>query len=108
MVAVDEPDQVASSPEVIPCLACSADEALEVPAATIDPRGGQAAYDALVAAAHLALGGRVAGIVTAPLHKAALWQAGHHYPGHTELLAQLCDVQDFAMMLYLGPGGERK
>ena len=32
-----------------------------------------------------------------------LWQAGHHYPGHTELLAELCGVDDFAMMLYLAP-----
>lgn len=101
---VDSPDQKNSAPDVIPCLPCGSDAALEVEAAKIDPRGGQAAYDALVAAAHLALGGRVQGIVTAPLHKAALWQAGHHYPGHTELLAHLCDVTDFAMMLYLPAG----
>jgi 4-hydroxythreonine-4-phosphate dehydrogenase len=70
----------------------------------IDPRGGQAAYDSLVKAVELTNSGRVDGIVTAPLHKAALWQAGHHYPGHTELLAELCGVRDFAMMLYLPPG----
>ena len=29
--------------------------------------------------------------------------AGHNFPGHTELLAELCGVEDFAMMLYLGP-----
>ena len=104
VVTVREPEEIASSPDVIPCLACGNDEALEVRAAKIDPRGGQAAYDALVCAAHLALAKRVAGVVTAPLHKAALHQAGHKYPGHTELLAQLCDVKDFAMMLYLGPG----
>ena len=28
-------------------------------------------------------------------------------PGHTELLAQLCGVDDFAMMLYLGPDERR-
>ncbi len=54
-------------------------------------------------AAELAVAGRVDGMVTAPIHKAAMWQAGHRYPGHTELLAQLCGVDDFAMMLYLGP-----
>jgi 4-hydroxythreonine-4-phosphate dehydrogenase len=70
----------------------------------LDPRGGQAAYDALVAATDLALARRVDAIVTAPLNKAALWQSGHHYPGHTELLAELCGVSDFAMMLYLAPG----
>ena len=42
-------------------------------------------------------------VTTAPLHKEALHCAGHHYPGHTELLAELCGVRDFAMMLYLGP-----
>jgi 4-hydroxythreonine-4-phosphate dehydrogenase len=52
----------------------------------------------------LALDGQVDGVTTAPLSKAALWRAGHHYPGHTELLAQLCGVDTFAMMLYLPPG----
>ena len=47
-------------------------------------------------------------IVTAPLSKAALHAAGHHYPGHTELLAERCGVQDFAMMLYLGPDVEQR
>jgi 4-hydroxythreonine-4-phosphate dehydrogenase len=56
-----------------------------------------------MAAGRFALAGRIDAIVTAPLSKAALWQAGHHYPGHTELLAELCGVDDFAMMLYLGP-----
>lgn len=88
----------------MPVLECGSEEAAQVPAGVIDPRGGQAAYDALLKAVELALAGDVDGIVTAPLHKAALWQAGHHYPGHTELLAELCGVRDFAMMLYLGPG----
>ncbi|HZZ27693.1 MAG TPA: 4-hydroxythreonine-4-phosphate dehydrogenase PdxA [Pirellulales bacterium] len=92
---------IKSSPKVIPCLSCGSDEVLHARPATIDPRGGQAAYDALVTAAKLALAGELQGIVTAPLHKAALWRAGHHYPGHTELLAELCGASDFAMMLYL-------
>ncbi len=103
VVPVDSPDQISSTADVIPCLPCGSDDAAETPPATIDPRGGQAAYDALVTAAHLALNRQVHGIVTAPLHKAALWRAGHHYPGHTELLAELCGVKDFAMMLYLAP-----
>ncbi|HTQ40276.1 MAG TPA: 4-hydroxythreonine-4-phosphate dehydrogenase PdxA, partial [Pirellulales bacterium] len=90
-----------SSAQSIPCLPCGSDEALLAKPATIDPRGGQAAYESLVGAAMLALAKHVDGIVTAPLHKAALWRAGHHYPGHTELLAELCGVREFAMMLYL-------
>ncbi|HEX3869799.1 MAG TPA: 4-hydroxythreonine-4-phosphate dehydrogenase PdxA [Pirellulales bacterium] len=106
--AIDDPTEASSlaassSPRVISCLHSGSDEVLLAPAASIDARGGQAAYDALVAAARLALEGRIDGLVTAPLHKTALWLAGHHYPGHTELLAELCGVRDVAMMLYLAP-----
>ena len=59
-----------------------------------------------MAAARLALAGKIDALTTAPLHKSALHLAGHHYPGHTELLAELCGVDRFAMMLYLGPGAQ--
>jgi 4-hydroxythreonine-4-phosphate dehydrogenase len=97
------PEEAEPSPDVIPCLPCGSDDVLAVPPRTIDARAGQAAYDATVTAARLALAGRVDAICTTPLHKEALHRAGHHYPGHTELLAELCGVTDFAMMLYLGP-----
>ncbi|MEX0633012.1 4-hydroxythreonine-4-phosphate dehydrogenase PdxA [Serratia ureilytica] len=41
----------------------------------------------VVAAIDLALTGRIAGIVTAPLNKEAMRLAGIDYPGHTEILA---------------------
>jgi 4-hydroxythreonine-4-phosphate dehydrogenase len=97
------PEEARPAPDRIPCLAAGSLDAVDVRPCQVDARGGQAAYDALVAAARLALAGRIDALVTAPLNKAALWEAGHHYPGHTELLAELCGVRDFAMMLYLGP-----
>lgn len=100
---IASPEEADSTLDVIPCLRSGSDDVLAVPPCSVDPRAGQAAYDALVMAALFALAGRVDAITTAPLHKAALWQAGHHYPGHTELLAELCGVPEFAMMLYLGP-----
>jgi 4-hydroxythreonine-4-phosphate dehydrogenase len=103
VVPIGSPERAEPSPDVMPCLAYGADDALAAPAGAIDARGGQAAYEAVMLAADLALAGRVDGIVTAPLNKAALWAAGHKYPGHTELLAERCGVQDFAMMLYLPP-----
>jgi 4-hydroxythreonine-4-phosphate dehydrogenase len=106
VAVVDAPDAIVSAPDVIPCLPAGSEAAVDVPPAVIDPRGGQAAYDALLVAAELAKSGQVDAITTGPLHKAALWQAGHHYPGHTELLAELCGVRDFAMMLYLGPDAQ--
>ncbi len=92
------------SPTIIPCLECGLDDVLEVTPGTIDARAGQAAYDAITEAARLALAGDVDAVTTAPLHKKALNRAGHDYPGHTELLAELCGVDDFAMMLYLAVG----
>jgi 4-phospho-D-threonate 3-dehydrogenase / 4-phospho-D-erythronate 3-dehydrogenase len=103
VVEIESPDQATPSAGVIPCIPCGSDDVLDVEPGSLDGRAGQAAYDAIVAAAHLALAGKVDAITTAPLHKEALRRAGHTYPGHTELLAHLCGVDDFAMMLYLGP-----
>lgn len=100
---IERPEDAAPAPDVLPCVSVVDDEVLALPACQIDARGGRAAYDALVAAARWALDRRVDAITTAPLNKAALWLAGHKYPGHTELLAELCGVRDFAMMLYLAP-----
>ena len=103
---IASPADAKPSLDVIPCLPCGADDILNVAPGTIDARAGNAAFQAIVTAAQLALSNNVDAIVTAPLQKEALHRAGHHYPGHTELLASLCGVEDFAMMLYLGPNEE--
>lgn len=61
--------------------------------------GGAASYAYVTAAATLALRGKVAGIVTAPINKASWHLAGHHVPGHTELLAECAGTTEFGMML---------
>jgi 4-hydroxythreonine-4-phosphate dehydrogenase len=43
--------------------------------------------------------GIIAAMVTCPITKAALQQAGYPYPGHTEMLAALCGTDNFAMMM---------
>lgn len=55
----------------------------------IDERAGDAAYRFICAAVEDAKAGKIGCIVTAPINKAALNQAGHHYDGHTGLLAHL-------------------
>lgn len=50
-------------------------------------------------AVKLALRGDILGLVTCPISKAALRKAGYPYPGHTEMLAFLCDSPDYAMMM---------
>lgn len=104
VVEIASPEEATPSAGVIPCLSSGSPDVLDVKPGTIDARAGQAAYEAVVTAARLALARRVDALATAPLHKEALARAGHRYPGHTELLAELCGVTEFAMMLYLGPG----
>lgn len=103
VVEISSPSEAQPSPALLPCLCCGEDEALKVRPGTVDPRAGKAAYQAVVQATQLVLTGQADALTTAPLHKEALHQAGYDYPGHTELLARLCGVRDFAMMLYLGP-----
>ncbi|MDE2766502.1 MAG: 4-hydroxythreonine-4-phosphate dehydrogenase PdxA, partial [Chloroflexota bacterium] len=75
----------------------------DVPVGMIDARAGAAAAQAVIAATNLALDGRVAAIVTAPINKAAINAAGYQYAGHTELLADLTDSPG-ARMLLVAPG----
>jgi 4-hydroxythreonine-4-phosphate dehydrogenase len=60
---------------------------------------GDAAYRYITEAAKLALSGSVDAIATAPINKKVLQMAGHRYPGHTELLAELAGVPECRMML---------
>ena len=82
------------------CDPCDAGAA-EAPAGVISAVAGEAAYRCLIRAVELAQSGAVDAIVTAPLNKESLHLAGHHYPGHTEILAERCGVAEFAMMLHL-------
>jgi 4-hydroxythreonine-4-phosphate dehydrogenase len=93
-----------SSPEVLSCVKACDDGVLGISAGKLNALAGEAAYQAVRLAADGALEKKVDGIVTAPLSKGALHAAGHKYPGHTELLAEICGVKEFAMMLYLPPG----
>jgi len=65
----------------------------------VDARAGQASYDYITTGITLALEQRIAGLVTAPIHKEALKAAGLSYPGHTEILADKSGGVDVAMML---------
>jgi len=58
---------------------------------------GLAARDAVVQATRDALAGKVDAIVTAPMSKAAVNMADVPFTGHTELIAGLCGVDNYAM-----------
>ncbi len=50
-------------------------------------------------AVRLAMLGSISAMVTAPINKAAINNAGFNYPGHTEMLAELTRTEDYCMML---------
>jgi 4-hydroxythreonine-4-phosphate dehydrogenase len=58
----------------------------------VDGGSGRAAVECVEKAVELARDGSVAGIVTAPLNKEAIWASGSPFPGHTEMLAELFGV----------------
>ncbi|HEY6420903.1 MAG TPA: 4-hydroxythreonine-4-phosphate dehydrogenase PdxA [Candidatus Binataceae bacterium] len=60
--------------------------------------GASAAYDYIAAGARMALGGKVDALVTAPINKDWLNRAGHHFPGHSEILAKAAGVKLWRMM----------
>jgi 4-hydroxythreonine-4-phosphate dehydrogenase len=70
-----------------------------LPWGSVDARAGGAAAACIEAAVHQVQRGAAAGLVTAPLHKAALAAAGVAYPGHTEMLQALAGGPPVRMML---------
>lgn len=101
---ISSPAQIDWNSARIPLWDPSNVDASTIPIGQIDASAGQAAYDYLVASAQAALRGEIDAITTAPLNKASLHAAGLNYPGHTEILADQCGVNEFAMMLYLPAG----
>jgi 4-hydroxythreonine-4-phosphate dehydrogenase len=59
----------------------------------------RAAAAALEEAVTLARRGELEAIVTGPVHKAHMYEAGFKFPGQTEFFAERCGVKNFAMCL---------
>lgn len=64
--------------------------------------GARASVSAIKRAVGLARDGKVRAVVTAPISKEALKLAGFGWPGHTEMLAELTDTENYTMMLVGG------
>ncbi len=59
----------------------------------------RAAAAALEEAVTRARRGELHAVVTAPIHKARMYEAGFKFPGQTEFFAERCGVKNFAMCL---------
>jgi 4-phospho-D-threonate 3-dehydrogenase / 4-phospho-D-erythronate 3-dehydrogenase len=84
------------------CFLQADDEREPIRPGVLSADGGRFAFKAIEQGVRFAQAGRIGGIVTAPLNKEALNKAGYHYPGHTEMLAELTGVKGSVMMLAHG------
>ena len=64
-----------------------------------DPANAPATIESIERAVAFAKSGEIAGVVTNPIQKKTLQDAGFKHPGHTEFLAELSGGTDVAMML---------
>ncbi|MDE2516762.1 MAG: 4-hydroxythreonine-4-phosphate dehydrogenase PdxA [Rhodospirillales bacterium] len=123
-VALDDPDRLAllaqamgitvpirvvAAPEEAAAIFPEALPVLAVPLANVptpgtpDPANAPAIIAAIERATHLAMARRVAGVVTNPINKAALYHAGFAHPGHTEFLAALTGASGQQVMMLACP-----
>jgi 4-hydroxythreonine-4-phosphate dehydrogenase len=96
--AIASPGEATDTPGTVACI----DLGLIPPGhpfGRVSPVSGEAAFRYIERAVRIVQAGEAAAICTAPLSKEALHAAGHKYPGHTELLAELTGTPEVSMML---------
>lgn len=64
-----------------------------------DSQTGKAMGKYIEEAVRLIQAGELAAMTTCPIAKSTLNAAGYNFPGHTEMLASLCQADDYAMMM---------
>jgi 4-hydroxythreonine-4-phosphate dehydrogenase len=92
---IDRPDQTA------PDALCVLHQPLAVPAVPghPDPANAASVLAAIETAVRLTGEGKAGAVVTNPIHKQSLYEAGFSFPGHTEYLAHLAGVERVVMLL---------
>jgi len=100
-VVADAVDAVAAFPHGLPVLPIRL--SVTPIAGQPDEANAAAIIDSIKRGTSLALSGEADGIVTNPINKAALYQAGFTHPGHTELLAALTGATGQQIMMLASP-----
>ena len=65
----------------------------------LSAQSGKAAREYVVAAARAALAGEIAAMITLPMNKQATQMSDPRFTGHTELIGEVCGVDDVTIML---------
>jgi len=102
IAVIESPDAArAAFPEGLPVLPISYAAAPEP--GRLDPANGPAVIEAIERAVRLTTEGHAAAIVTLPIQKSVLYEAGFRYPGHTEFLAALAGPEVTPVMMLAAP-----
>jgi 4-hydroxythreonine-4-phosphate dehydrogenase len=97
--SIDKPHDAKFESGAIDCIQTSAVPA-DVSYGKVSAAAGEAAYRYIELAVKLAVAGDIDAVCTAPINKEALNDAGHQYPGHTEILAILTGTPEVSLMLF--------
>ncbi len=97
--SIEGPEQAKFKPGIVDCIDLALVPA-DIPYGKVSAVAGEAAYRYIERAVQLALERSIDAICTAPINKEALNAAGHHFPGHTEILAALTGTAEVSLMLF--------
>lgn len=68
----------------------------------VSPVSGNAAVQYTLKAASMAMNKEIDAMVSAPLNKESMRQAGYHYEGQTQILGEVANSSNYGMILILG------
>jgi 4-hydroxythreonine-4-phosphate dehydrogenase len=101
LALLDDPADTAKAfPHALPVLPLHAGRAMP---GKPSPVTAKTVIESIATAVELAKSSRVSAVVTNPIQKSVLMNAGFRHPGHTEFIAELCGVTAPIMMLAI-PG----
>ncbi|RSL28798.1 4-hydroxythreonine-4-phosphate dehydrogenase PdxA, partial [Salibacterium salarium] len=95
---IDDPKEAVFEPGRINCIQVGHFPD-DLPFGELSYEAGKHAYLYVEKAVELAKNRTIDAICTAPLNKEAMQGAGYHFPGHTEILAELTETKEYSMML---------
>ena len=96
---ISNPVEIRAVPGVIDLIAISDLQADVVKPGRPTVTGGRAMVAYIVKAVDMVRQGEIDAMVTCPISKALMHQAGHRFDGHTQLISHLTNAPDYVMML---------
>ncbi len=100
--SIASPAEITGDPGCLEVLDLKNTDTASCPPGVLAPHCGRAAVEYLNKAIDLTIAHELDGVVTGPVNKEAIAQAGFTYDGQTELFAERTRTKDYAMLLVVG------